>query len=89
MGKGDAFKKLPQPEMEATIALLDEDIGYEIGGKLWSLKEISTAAKDLAVDVTGCIQGLEWKGLTSCPELRSAPVPLATKRVSEPSPSTS
>lgn len=56
MGKGDAFKKLPQPEMDGTIALLGDDIGYAIGGKVWSLKEMSTAAKDLVRDVTGCIQ---------------------------------
>lgn len=55
-GKGDAFKKLPHPEMEGTIALLDDDVGYEIGGKVWSLNEVSTAAKDLVRDVTGCIQ---------------------------------
>lgn len=56
MGKGEAFKKLPRPEMEGTIALLDDDVGYEIGGKVWSLKRLSTAAKDLVRDVTRCIQ---------------------------------
>jgi hypothetical protein len=35
MGTGDALKKLPHPEMVPTFALLDDDIGYEIGGKDW------------------------------------------------------
>lgn len=56
MEKGKTFKKLPQPEMESTIELLEDDLGYEIGGKAWSLKELATAAKDLVRDVTGCIQ---------------------------------
>ncbi len=55
MRKGESFKKLPHPEMEGAIALLDDDVGYEIGGKVWSLRTLSTAAKDLVRDVTGCI----------------------------------
>lgn len=57
MGKGDSFKKLPHPEMEGAIALLEDDLGYEIGGKVWSLRKLSTASKDLMRDVTRCVNG--------------------------------
>lgn len=55
-GKGNAFDKLPQPELEGHIALLDDDVGYQIGGKVWSIRELAIAAKDLVRDVSGCLQ---------------------------------
>lgn len=56
-GKGDAFKKLPDPETEGAIALLAEDVAYEIGGKVWSINELAVAAKDLVRDIGRCLHG--------------------------------
>jgi hypothetical protein len=55
-GKGSAYDKLPRPELGGHIALLDEDVGYHIGGKVWSIQTFATAAKDLVRDVSGCLE---------------------------------
>lgn len=56
-GRGDAYKKLPDPSMEGAIALLEHDVAYEIGGKVWKIGDVAVAAKDLLRDVGRCVNG--------------------------------
>lgn len=56
-GKGDSFRKLPDPSMEGAIALLDDDVAYEIGGKVWRILPLAAAAKDLLRDAGTCLHG--------------------------------
>jgi hypothetical protein len=55
VGKGDAYAKLPDPSIEGAIALLDDDVAYEIGGKVWAIRKLATAAKDLVRDIGRCV----------------------------------
>ena len=55
LGKGDALKKLPDQNLDGAIALLEEDVAYVIGGKVWKLGDLAVAAKDLVRDVTSCL----------------------------------
>lgn len=55
-GKGDAYAKLPDPNLGSIMALSDDDVTYLIGGKDWSIRELARAAKDLVRDVGGCVQ---------------------------------
>ncbi len=66
-GRGDAYRKLPDPTGEDTVALLDDDVAYALGGKVWSIRRIAVAAKDLVRDIGRCSVGhqvgcLIWNG---------------------------
>lgn len=55
-GRGKAFSKLPEPHLGSGIALLETDIVYLIGGKVWMLGELSNAAAVLVESIRSCIR---------------------------------
>lgn len=66
-GKGDAYTKLPKPDLGSIMALSDDDVTYLIGGKYWSIGELAVAAKDLVRDIGGCVQGSRTPATSDSP----------------------
>lgn len=53
--KGDAFSRLPEPELGSALAVLEDDVAYFIGGKAWSTTKLADAAGELVSSVRACI----------------------------------
>jgi hypothetical protein len=53
--KGDAYSKLPEPELGSALAVLEDDVAYFIGGKAWSTSKLADAAGELVSAVRACI----------------------------------
>ena len=53
--KGDAFSRLPDPQLGTAIAVVDDDVAYFIGGKAWSLGKLADAANDLVTSIRRCV----------------------------------
>lgn len=54
-GEGDAFSRLPTPELKTAIAVLEDDVAYFVGGKAWSVGKLADAATNLVSSVRQCI----------------------------------
>lgn len=54
-GKGDAFAKLPDPDLGNALAVLENDVIYLIGGKVWSTSNLADAAARLVSEVRSCL----------------------------------
>jgi hypothetical protein len=57
-GEGKESHRLPDPDFDGAITMLEDGLAYFISGKLFLLAEIAKAADDLADAVTECAKGL-------------------------------